>query len=121
MINLLNAARFGVELGHPRYLQKEFDVAAEAIAIEKIERAIAEDLVGHIGVADGDVACVGRIHCRRQSVSPPQLCHRKPVPPCVAGAYRPEPLWFPKTIPEGVTTFWPRASWSPSPADLPVR
>jgi hypothetical protein len=31
-------------------------VAAEDIATEKIERAIAEDLVSHIGVADRDVS-----------------------------------------------------------------
>lgn len=49
-------------------------MAAEAIAIEKIKRATAEDLVSHVGVADGDVVCVGRIRGRRQSASPVRPC-----------------------------------------------
>src|ERR1700675_1748851 len=50
---------------------KKFDVAAEAIAKQDVDRSVADDLVGDIGVAHGDVSGLGSLHTWLQSVSPP--------------------------------------------------
>jgi hypothetical protein len=81
--------QIGEELGHARNFEKKFDVAAEAITIKKIKRAIAEDLLSHIGVADGDVSCLGTLHGWRQFALPVKRYRRPSHPHVDGGAMRP--------------------------------
>lgn len=52
----------GQELGQLRRLPELLDVAAQAIEVEEVGWAFAENLIGDIGVSYGDVASLGSVH-----------------------------------------------------------
>ena len=62
-------------LGTSWVLPEHVDMTSEAVAVQQVNRAVTNDLIGDISIAHGDVAGLGTLHVGGQSVSISKKCH----------------------------------------------